>query len=130
MLKWLAARRRRKQDEALDAAGASVRRLFPEAIAFVAQQWTGMVDHMMHVSADDWRARSLETRILVFTDMSAGLRDLPARFDAVRSKIADAVAAGIDEDDARQQIQAGILAEALVATGEDRRDVTAILFPS
>jgi len=130
MLKWLATRRRRMKDEALEAAGASVRRLFPEPIAHVAQAWTGMVRSMMHVSPEDWRARPLETRILVFTSMSPVLVELPDRFDTVRTKIVEAATSGLPEDKVRQQIQNGILVEALVATGEDRRDVTAILLPN
>jgi hypothetical protein len=130
-MEWFAARRRRKHEEALEQAGKTVRRLFPEPIAYVAQAWMGMVNHMLHVAPDIWNAKSLEIRILAFEGMSPALGELEDRFPIVREKIAAAAEqAGAYHDQARANILSGILAEALASVGEDRTRIYEAIFPA
>lgn len=130
MIRWFAAQRRKRRQLELERASNVVRVLFPEPITFVAQEWIGMVNSMLHVSAEVWNAQSLERRILAFKGMSPAFSEAENRFPVIRQKIDESViATGGSEDEARAYVFDGILAEALIAVGEDRNEVYSTLFP-
>lgn len=129
MLGWFAKRRRQKRLKKLERAGKVLQFYFAEPIEFVAQEWTGRVGHMLHVSPDVRNAQSLASRIFTFEGTSPALSVAENNFPVIRQKIGDSVAAtDMSEEEARAELFAGILAEALVEAGEDRTEVYSILF--
>lgn len=88
-----------------------------------------MVHHMLCVSPEVWNAQSLDRRIFAFKGASPALEKAENRFPVIRQKLGDSIAAtDMSEEEARAELFAGILAEALVAAGEDRTQVYSTLF--
>lgn len=129
MLRWFATRRRQQRLKKLERAGEVLRFYFADPIAFVAKEWTGVGNHMLHVSPVVWNAQSLARRIFTFEATSPALSEAENNFPVIRQKIGDSIAeSDMSEEEARAELYAGILAEALVAAGEDRTEVYSILF--
>ncbi len=130
MLGWFGEQRRLKQQQGLERAGEVIRATFPEAIAHMAQAWMGMTNAMLHVSPEVWNAQTLDRRILAFKGMSTAFSEVEEMFPIVHEKIITSTAvSGEPEEQARTNLFAAILAEALIAVGEDRSEVYLTLFP-
>lgn len=129
VIKWLAARRRKRVETELASAARVTRTLFPEAIAFVAQEWVRVETHMLAFSAEFWTAQSLERRFIAFEGLSPAIHEVEGRFPVVSEKIAESAAkSGAAVEETKDHIIKGIFAEAVISTGENRQDVYAILF--